>query len=209
MLKTCVNISNYGSSGLEENHHLLASVNLSNYWNITDICLPALIRSCPLLSHVDLLGCSNDNDMGVSALIRGCPLLSHVDLLGCSNDTDMGVSALGRSCPLLSGIILYNCVKIADISVSTILITCRHLRLLQCDIYSGTSFALRRDYSHLQIWQYCTQYHCINTISYNFLIILKKFYISWHLLFIDRSQWCILIDKNSWTADLYKWWNAT
>ena len=71
--------------------------------------------------------------------------------MGCSNDTDIGVSALGLSCPLLSGIILYNCAKITDIGASNILITCRHLRLPQCDIYSDTLFALRRNYSHLQI----------------------------------------------------------
>ena len=104
--KTIVALANSPSAAT------LATLNLSDCINISDVSLQALAENCPNLVSINLKHTSI-TDHGVRLLVQKCPHLYRVRIFGCAV-TDTGLKEVAKYAKRLSWLDLGQCTEIGD-----------------------------------------------------------------------------------------------
>lgn len=111
--------------------------------NVTDACIEAVARMCPLLRNLVVNYCSSIGDSGVIALSHGCKYLEEFEIAGCARLTDSAVLSLIKNCQGLRKLNLSECAQITNLSVNTAVTNLKYLRYLNlenCLLLCGLKF---------------------------------------------------------------------
>ena len=94
----------------------LASLDLTDCFQVSDVGVQAICAGCPSLTSLNLFHCEEVSDVGVQAIGAGCPSLTSIDLSRCRQVSDVGVQAISAGCPSLTSIDLRDC-NVSDVGV--------------------------------------------------------------------------------------------